>query len=194
MKKNCIPLIALVLTTSLAFAGPFGLSKGMKKEEFPEGLTELSNQSFFTLTVPTPSPLIKSYVLTFGKNQGLAKIFCNTPTVRTSVYGEGVISEFQKVESALIKRYGEPKKFDLLHGGSIWTEERYWTTSLQKKERTLASTWSTKSGNKLPDNLQAILVKAVAIDSEKIAITVTYEFDNFAEVAAEIEAKNAEGL
>lgn len=198
MKMNGISLAALLLSTSFASGGPFGLSKGMKIEDLPAGLTETSEQVYRTKNVPTPSSMMQGYTLIFGKTLGLAKIACNTPNVNTSAYGEGVITELRKIESALTMKYGKPSdKFDFLNEGSIWKQPRYWTMSLFKGERVLASAWSKTKGDKLPDNLQSIGIKAVSVDSvdpEKIFILVTYEFDNFKEVSAELLAKKAEGL
>ena len=138
---------------------------------------------------------MERYTLVFGKTQGLAKVICNTPNSATSAYGEDVTNEFRKIESALIKKYGKPtSSYDFLRQGSIWKEQRYWTMGLLKGERNLLSVWSTKKGVKLPENLQGILVKAVAVDTEKFYIMVSYEFNNFNEVMEEIQAKKAQGL
>lgn len=139
-----------------------------------------------------------------GQSRATQSAFFRTPALDW-----GMLSSYQNCETVYSHTIPSPSKNPVLNqrrqkrefscGGAIrlitkGSPRPFKVHTNYEKERTLASSWSTKSGNKLPDNLQAILVKAVAINVEKIAITVSYEFDNFAEVAAEIQAKNAEGL
>jgi hypothetical protein len=195
MKNRTFALVALVVMANpLATAGPFGLSKGLKKEDYPGVLEKVNDMTYTAKTVPNPSELIKDYMLTFGSTQGLAKITCLTPPIATSVYGESVIEEFNKLETALSKKYGKSTKYDLLSAGSIWNEPRDWMMGLMKKERDLAAFWQPKKGERLPDDLTIISIKAVAISTEKAVIVVSYEFENFVAVAEELQKKRAGGL
>ena len=191
---HLLPVAMFALACSVAAAGPFGLTKGMKTEDFPGGLEKAADFIYMAKSVPAPSEFVKDYILVFGTTQGLAKISCHTPTIATSVYGEEVISQFKRIESALVQKYGKADTLNFLSKGSIWNEPRDWMMGLKKGERTLMTAWPTNKRDKLPDDLKIISIRAVAIDNEKAYIVISYEFDNFAAVAEEIQKKRAGGL
>ena len=177
-----------------ASAGPFGLTKGMKVEGFPGGLEKVADSIYMAKDVPNRSDFVETYYLVFGATQGLAKISCNTPIKTTNAYGEEVIAEFKRIETALTQKYGKSNQLSFLSKGSIWNEPRDWMIGLVKGERTQMTAWPLNKGEKLPDDLKLITIMAVPVNGEKAYIRISYEFDNFGAVSEEMLRKKAGGL
>lgn len=178
--KDSILIAALLAISIPAQAGPFGLDMGTP-------LVELNKQMklkleitgvYSTPSVPKGHLDFGGYQLIVTPAQGLCKIVAYSQVISTSVYGTELASKFSSLESALSSKYGKPKKFDFLKGGSIWKEPRDWMAGLLKKERILSSYWLIKN-LELPDSIRIIQLEAVAISREEARIELLYEFKNF---------------
>ena len=178
MKKSTLA-IALLSVSAAATAGPFGLEMGTPLAELNKQmrLTPGKPALYSTTSVPKAHPDFDDYRLVVTPAHGLCKIIAFTKVISTSVYGTELVSKFSGIESALATKYGNSKRYDHLRNGSIWNEQRDWMMGLRKKERTLTSYW-TNEGRELPDNVQAIELDAVAINTEQAMVKLVYEFKN----------------
>lgn len=178
MKKFTFATV-LISFSALSMAGPFGLEMGSSLADLKKQITlKPENIGLYTTqSVPIPHPDFQLYKLIISPNHGLCKIIAFSKNISTSIYGTELVSKFSNIESALTTKYGNPKKFDNLQPGSIWNEPQDWMMGLLKRERTLSSLW-TKEERTLPDNLQAIEIKAIAASTEQAGLMLTYEFTN----------------
>jgi hypothetical protein len=134
----------------------------------------------FTLnTAPRSHPQFESYALVVSPTTGLCKITAFGIAITTSRYGEELQARFEALDKALQAKYGPRELLDSLRPGSTWNQPQYWMRGLDKKERALSSLWSTESQSTLTDNIDSIVLDAVALDDEHGFLTLTYEFTNF---------------
>ena len=185
MKRHLLSALTLALlglNCTTAFAGPFGLSKGMTLEQ-------LKKQGSFTPTkmrfVYQTKNLAKghsdfeAYSVLVSPRYGLCKITAIGNDVVTNAFGNQLEQKFKDISAALTRRYGDPEsQFDFLQKGSIWKDPQDWMMGLLKKERALSSFWAPPKNTDLPDSLSVIAVKANAVSPSKGYISLVYEFDN----------------
>ncbi|VTU29415.1 hypothetical protein H6CHR_03190 [Variovorax sp. PBL-H6] len=122
---------------------------------------------------------------------GLCRVQAWKSNISTSAYGDGLLSEFEAIQSAITLKYGAGKKFDYLQHKSIWNEPRDFMMGLKAEERTLAVMWANPSAS---DGLEAISLKALAASPNTGMILLTYEFKNFEACAQEQKAKRSANL
>ena len=184
-------LLACVLFSSL-FAGPFGLEKGQTAKSFGEKIkqTEKSVVSFSLSEPPKPHPFFTDYRIQISSKSGLAEVKAFSDAIASNSFGNQLRSAYEVLESALTKKYGNPKKVDFLQSGSIWNEPNEWMMALAKDERYLGCYWKATPDNQLPDGLSYIELSAYATSREKGLINVMYRFTNFGDIKEE-EEKNA---
>lgn len=190
LRMFVIPIVLFFATP--AFAGPFGLSMGMTKEQIGGEIKEMGPGYYAITSVPEPNPNFKMYSLIIGKELGLAKIVAVTPAIKTNIFGDALKTKFEELEELLIKKYGGNKKFNSLAVGSIWNKPQEWMTSLKKKERNLSAAWDKNTGAKLPDDLAQITLTAAAVKSDLGIIVLMYYFSNFNQVLKEIKGGKAD--
>lgn len=193
VKMIVFSVLCVFMFNSTVIAGPFGLKMGMKKEEISKlyGLDERD----YIKKVPMPSNFFKTYQLDFSKKHGLCRIYANTGTFVTDVYGDEVKSRFDRIEAALNSKYGISEKFDFLQDGSIWNRSKDWTQGLTRKERYLKAFWSkTNNLSNLSDNLSAIQLVAVGINESTALLIAVYDFDNYDLCYNEIKEADTQGL
>ncbi len=177
--KNSMIAAVLLIATIEAKAGPFGLDMGTPLAELNKQMTlKLEKSGFYsTPSVPKAHPDFDDYRLIVTPVHGLCKIVAFSKSISTSIYGTELVSKFSELESALTTKYGNSKRYDFLRQGSIWNEPRDWMMGLRKKERTLASFW-TSENRELPDNVHTIKLEAFAIGTDKAMLNLGYEFKN----------------
>lgn len=189
--RKAAPLIACgLLLSNFALAGPFGLEMGTTLEKLQKQFSVEQKEPFrYQLSgVPQPHATFYRYTIVLTPAQGLCKVQAISDVIRTSAYGEGLREEFGRIEGALTTKYGSSnKRFDALKPGSIWREPRDWMMSLLKKERHLSIFWSVGT-TPLPDNISGIMLQGHAATQEAAALSLAYEFTNWAECAATMKA------
>lgn len=188
------------LLRSIAFAllvvqfgiadGPFGLEAGAS-------LTQIQNQlgsknvvkkrdnTYNLAIVPKPHPLFKEYYAVIDTKLGLVKISAWTPNIENDAYGSETRSRYNRIKQALINTYGECGEYDFLRAGSIWNQPREWMMSLKTQNRVLVAFWPFPVGAKLKNNINTIMLEAVAFSMDTAAINLGYEFQDFLVVAGE---------
>jgi hypothetical protein len=164
--------------------GPFGLSKGLRKEDMEIQMTEVKPCFYRTDSLPKKHSAFQYYYLQITPVQGLSWIKSIGMSISTNPYGHELQSEFKRMKEKLEKIYGKPELMDFLMYESIWNEPRDWMQAVQNGERTLAAKWEGK--NKLPSNLESIFLYVAAEDSYSGYIAIEYEFDNMSAAEQEI--------
>ena len=164
-----------------AFAGPFGMSKGMTLEELKKQGNFSSSGAFQyeANTIKSGHPDFELYIATLTPEHGLCKIGAASKDIQTSDFGTELENKYNRLVEAMSEKYGAPKNYNFLKEGSIWKERRYWMMSLLKKERTLRAYWTSPEQVNLPDSIKAIEVDTLPLlTTSKGYITITYEFNN----------------
>ncbi|WP_462183736.1 hypothetical protein [Acinetobacter baumannii] len=192
--RNIIACCLLIYCPFVSAEIPFGLKAGMSLNEikkFDAKPVELGDGNFIIKNVPKPYDGFKDYVVKVSPTIGLCKVVGWGKPVKTSVYGDGLSSEFDSVKSGLTTKYGAPNgDYNFLRAKSIWSQPNEWMMGLYKEERILAATWEPKDS----DGVKNIMLKAKAKSTNEGYITVAYEFFNTESCYKEKKVKDISGL
>jgi len=139
-------------------------------------------------TAPEPHNRFDLYTLVAGPRSGLCSVRAGGVTLDVNDFGEQLIEEFQRIREAVASKYGRAQTYDYVRDGSLWDAPRHWMMGLEREDRTLATYWLPKEGASLPANLQAISLRARALNVRRGYVALTYEFSNFDQCKAEIDA------
>lgn len=188
IKYYVVTACILLLISIDALAGPFGLEKGMSLKQLSK-IMKVKNvnntYTYRTNKVPKPYNDVESYQLYISPREGLCGIRAISKTINTSAYGDDLLYKFNKVEAALISKYGASDSYDYLKEDSIWKEPNEWTMSLLQKERVLSAYWSVPEEEEdeyeLIDNLYKIKLEAYALSPNKTYYDIYYYFSNYKE-------------
>lgn len=193
MKKRFIFLVLLVISFTSAFAGPFGLEKGMSYDQVKEacgGREPVSIGEGRYLIVPQkPHPYFTRYVAWIDEKEGLNYIKAIGADIETSSYGIELKSKYNSLETSLSKTYGRCDRTDILLPGSIWDDPDDWMKALEKKERFLMTQWTRKYGSTLPETLAGIYLAAVANGYSSGYVSLEYEFSNHEKISEQKQAE-----
>lgn len=172
---------------STAFAGPFGLSKGMSVEQ----ISKLSEKGFepervsddrYFFIPKNKIELFKAYVAYVDEKKGLYRINAISEGINTSAYGIELKNLFNVMVQGLSKTYGTPIITDTIKEDYEFKEGRYWFRSLQDEARELSATWKKgEKGTTLPKELDNISMY-VSANFLYGLITLDYYFSNSAEI------------
>jgi hypothetical protein len=165
--------------------GPFGLHRGMTKEQVIQvvgkGAVKEMKTDADTLRlnrVPKSHPAFEFYSLIFSSKDGLLKIVAYGNDIPTNAFGEAVHDSFIEIRDAISQTYGQPEfTLDFVKAGSIWTDPQDWMMALLKKERELSAVWEKN----LQSHLHGIVIEADALSQEKGYLKLNYEFDGWDE-------------
>ena len=105
---------------------------------------------------PKPHPSFAIYGVEISKNYGVIAIIASSKDITTSVYGEAIRNEFDKIKNQISISYGQSKDYDLVKTGSIWDEPKDWMMALLKEERALGAFWAREYGSILPDDISLV--------------------------------------
>ena len=158
--------------------GPFGLAKGIKREEFDIAITEVQPCVFHAETLPKKHSAFQYYFLRITPVQGLAWIKAVGVNTQTNPYGYELKGAFDEMKAKLQNIYGKPELVDFMMHDSIWKDARDWMQAIQSGERRLFAQWDNKGNTQLPSNLQSVFLYASAQDSYSGSIIIEYAFDN----------------
>lgn len=158
--------------------GPFGLAKGIKREEFDISITEVQPCVFHAETLPKKHSAFQYYFLRITPVQGLAWVKAVGVNNQTDPYGYELKGAFDEMKAKLQNIYGKPELVDFLMPDSIWKDARDWMQAIQSGERRLFAQWENKGNTQLPSNLQSVFLYASAQDSYSGFIIIEYAFDN----------------
>ena len=188
--KTQILASLILFFSSPAFSGPFGTSEGMTKSDL--GITsstkELGLYRYQLTDLPKTSRLFESYVVKVTPQHGLCYIKAVGVTVSSSRYGEGVRTVFDRVNTALSKKYTSGNLQDFLRTGSIWDEPEDFMMGLKQKERILAGYYDEEEGSVMVENIEKAYLRALALSNDKGYVVVDYFFENHNACQAEVDS------
>jgi hypothetical protein len=193
---SLLALFAIVGVAQTVPDGPFGLYRGMTKEQAitligNAGIKTMGDDYFISRIVPKPHPDFDRYMLVFS-TEGLVKIVAIGRSISTNGFGEGIINAFVETRNAISKTYRPPvKEFNFVQDGSLWWESRYFMMGLLKKDRRLSAYWGSP-GLGFQNHISGIALKAFATSSEEGFLELNYEFDTLEEYSNKHTAKAAE--
>ena len=188
MKKIIFSILMIVFITSISFAGPFGLSKGMSLDEVSKNSekgyepTSVANNDRYIFVPKKKHDLFEVYVAFIDKENGLYGIRARSEKIKTSDYGTELKNAFDVMVTRLSKIYGQPKIIDKIKHDYHLKEEKYWLYAVRDGARELSATWS--EGDKytnLPDELERVSIYVSAEFSSGFVI-IEYEFSNYSEI------------
>lgn len=190
-------LLSCMAGPLLAFAGPFGLEKGMSLEDVRKLGNFTPDRDAFWFRSPmlrNGHDNFESYSVLIVPGFGLCKVLGVGKDIINNAFGDQVRSTYQDLSAALAQKYGPPSsQYDFLKAGSIWKDPNDFMMGLLKEERVLSSYWVGK-GVSLPDRLQAISISARATSSTKGYVNISYEFDNANACIDRSKARNNSNL
>jgi len=182
--------MVFLLCNAVAFAGPFGLSKGMALSDFGGKAKKVDSINYVLTEVPSPNAHFKEYRIAISDTLGLGKIVAVGKTIDTNPHGDQMREEYEAVLDLLKRKYGRPEILEHLRSGSIWRDAGDWMMALRTKERVLVAFWLKSEGCDLPDSLEAVALEVVGLSRDKGFVTLSYEFDNWGAIVEEV--KNVE--
>ena len=160
-------------------SGPFGLAKGLRKEDLPGQLQEIKPCFFQTDKLPKTHSASTHYFVQITPVQGLSWVKSIGNTIQTNPYGIELRTAFEDMRGKLEKIYGKSESIDYLMYESIWNEPRDWMQAIQNGERKLAAIWENKGNTKLPSSLENVFLYVAANDAYSGWIAIEYTFDNY---------------
>jgi len=193
MKKGIAFSIMFLVVISFAIAQPFGIKMGMTLDDLiamgcnPKPRDGLPH--WYDITPPQTHPSFESYSVQISKNYGVFAIVAFSKPTKTSVYGEAIKDEFDKIKNQISISYGQSKDYDLVKTGSIWDEPKDWMMALLKEERILDAFWAPEYGSILPDDISSVSLHAGAPNISTGWLALRYESADYEEASAEIEAE-----
>jgi len=195
ISRKTFYLLLFVLSfssSSLVYAGPFGLEMGMTLDqiEIQTGIKPIISSSgkVYTITPPKPHSTFNTYVIRVSPTLGLHFIKAISTNISTSVYGTELLHSFNSIKESIGKTYGKYYQKNALKTGSIWNEEKDWMMGLKLKERDLYAYWSPDDGSSLPKDITYIQLEAKANSTNIGYLVLDYYFANDDEATKEIEA------
>jgi len=167
--------------TSVAMIGdgPFGLSRGLRKEDIDIQIQELKPCMYTAEKLPKKHSAFEYYILQITPVQGLSWIKAIGNPVTTNPYGSDLKSAFETMRGKLENIYGRPENGDFLMDDSIWNEPRDWMQAIANKERHLYAHWDSKKIGGLPSDLASIFLTVSAVDTDTGYIAIEYSFTNY---------------
>lgn len=173
--KALIICAMLIFYYANANAGPFGTNMGDTTGQY-SNLVQVykdDKNTFATDTVPNKHGDFQSYLLVFSQTYGLVRISAMSNPIRDDEYGNNTRVLFAKIKDQLCKKYGKEKKFyDFLKNGSIWKEDKYWSTGIRKHEREYSAFWELKDNE---DKISFIRLKVLSNPGQN-TLLLTYEY------------------
>ena len=160
MKKMVLLAVILLVVTSYAFAGPFGLEMGMNLDEITKACggtrpERLENDDRYLISPTKNHPDFEYYLVFVDNNKGLYCIRAISTEIKTTQYGTELKSFFHEMTERLSKTYGKPKIYDEIKEDALFKRDEWWMMSLSDGSRTLASVWNESSGT-LPKDLDYV--------------------------------------
>lgn len=171
----------------MTLPAPFGLSLGMKLDDFSEFVpVEIAPFKYRLDKPPKPHPAFDFYILQITPESGLSWIKAIGNNIQTNGFGNSIKNAFLEMEGKLIKTYGNCEKTDLLLQGSIWNEPQDWMMAILKGERLLACNWDEKTGAKLTEAIESVFLIASGREADSGFIAIEYALKNNSAAAQEI--------
>lgn len=149
MKKIIINVLLSIIMgifcIQYAFAGPFGINKGMSFAQVKTACKTSPKHikdNLYEITPPKTNEMFKTYYVRIDPDYGVYWLKAISNDIYTNNYGERVKSTFQSLVESIRKTYGKELDFrDELKEGSIWGDSKNFMYALQHGDRELSAMW-----------------------------------------------------
>jgi hypothetical protein len=186
-------------------SGPFGLLRGMTKEQILDKVGQSNVVSIetdkaggvtiFLKSVPKPYKSFIEYGVTISPAQGLLRISAFTDFIDTALDGTQLRDAFSSLKDQLQVPYGFPsKEFDYVKNDSLWKDPQDFMMGMLKHDRKLSCYWVADEKMPLKDSITAIALWANAKDTSTGMILLSYEFDGWTAYSEALESKEGSVL
>lgn len=191
--RNTLTMLAILLPVTWAYAGPFGLEKGMRLDQL-DVKAPMDSGTYQLNSVPKPHGEFEIYAASLSERTGVCRIAAVSHTVKNDRYGVQLRTKFESLKSQLDANYGASSLTDQLGANALYDEVGDWTMSLYKHERIYFAKWSPPSEDMKKFGLNEIRLSINGLSNDDGMITILYLFDNEPECKREISAKEADAL
>lgn len=182
MNKKFLLVTFIGLLSSILYAGPFGLEKGMNLEQVKTACGGREpiyvDENIYIIIPVKPHPDFVKYIAWIDETEGLYYIKAFGKDIKTNGYGIEIREIFNSVKQTLIKNYGDCEIVDFLLPDSYWDDGDDWMYSISKKERYFFAAWTQKKSTNLPENIEGIYLSVDADSSYAGYVLLEYEFSN----------------
>lgn len=143
MKKTAL-LLLFAVTSSMLFAGPFGLEFGWTAAEleenciYAEHMITQGSMNGYLINPPNPHSELKMYVVFVDDEYGLYLIRALTASCYTE---HNVRWSYDMLKNQLSSVYGEPEEVDEIEWNSDWKGSDNFLRSIFYGDRILLSVW-----------------------------------------------------
>jgi hypothetical protein len=189
------------LCTGSALAGPFGLERGMSKQQVIAiiGQSAIIDQDVAfgeirVRTVPKPHSYFERYDLYFSPMVGLVRVEAIGRDIQSSGDGAAVKEQYNALRAALTEVYGTGEEMVNNPSDGMWTEEKYFLMAILKKERFCNTFWMFKGQVPRADYVTALDEELRATSADNGYVTVDYEFSGWEAFVDQVQAKQNSNL
>ena len=195
--KKFLFLLLLFGLISPSLADQFGLEMGesiksikrkgvfLQKMELPE--------QYYSKTLPDGNPDFEGYILEITPKAGLCKIVGVKKPFPSNSSGVQIISMFKLFEQELSKKYGKSKIYNEIIPDSKYTSQKDFVKSLMVQDRVLSAYW-VKENNQLNNDMDNIMLRAVAPKEDLASLVFAYSFNNWNDCQQELGIGSFKGL
>lgn len=147
---------------------PFGLELGATPG------AQIAEYEVTFKSVPKVHPDFRAYSGTWHPEKGLIEVRAQSEMFHSDERGGLARSLYEKIATQLEKVYGPPEVFEHLNSDALYTEEREFLQSLERRERFHFRTWDKARGARLDAGIDLIQLSIFAIDSDSSIVALSY--------------------
>jgi hypothetical protein len=173
--------------------GPFGLSAGTPLSALDVVADAPAPGRKVLGAVPRPVPGVDRVVALVTPGVGLCGIDAQRGPLPTAADGAALRAAFADVELALDRRYGAHRRTNIRLSRTAPDAEQTWMRGLLAGERALSSAWVGDAQTPLADDLERVMLTAVADAEDRGSLSIAYRFHNHGACAAELSGESGSG-
>ena len=178
--------------SDLLAGGAFGLEFGQAlPEEAEKAEPRPGAQGCYAVEAPSPYPEFESYFVTYHETTGVCGIIAVGKTYEYDKWGSAVKSSYEKLITALSKKYGNVRRFELLIPGSPWDDADEFARSIDKNQRVHQATWEIETEE--PASTSQIVLSVDANRSDT-SLYIFYGSSDFSKCVTAIEEETEGSL
>ena len=144
--------------SALLAEGAFGLDFGQALPEKTEPVQGI--QGGYSVEAPSPFPEFESYAVKYSEATGVCMIFGFGKTYEDDEWGIQVKGSYEKLITALSKKYGSPRRNEFLRSGALYDESDEFSRSIDKNQRSHQAIWEIEGED--PTSTSEILLSVNA--------------------------------
>lgn len=175
--------------SALLAEGAFGFSFGQSLPENADPIQAF--QGGYSVESPSPFPEFESYAVMYSESTGVCKIYGFGKTYEDDEWGLQVKKSYEKLITALSKKYGSVRRNEFLRSGALWDEPHEFSKSIDKNERSHQAIWEIETED--PTSTSEILLSVVA-DWEDTWLYIHYKSQDFSKCQTAIDEESEGSL